>query len=87
MKISIDENLQNPCETPFLRKMFRPPKRHEWKILEKEAVDEMIFRTVDLRDRIMLELMARGGIRMGTQNGDAVNLFTCCDERLKRLQK
>ena len=35
------------------------------KILEKELVDEMIFRTTNLRNRIILELMARGGMRVG----------------------
>jgi len=34
-------------------------------VLEKEIVDEIIFRTVRLRNRIMLELMARGGMRIG----------------------
>jgi integrase len=33
--------------------------------LEKEAVDEIIFRTEDPRNRLMLELMARGGMRVG----------------------
>ena len=33
--------------------------------MEKEAVDEIIFRQVDIRDRIILELMARGGMRIG----------------------
>lgn len=45
--------------------MFRNSKPKQWKILEKEAVDEMIFRTIDNRDRLMLELMARGGMRIG----------------------
>jgi integrase len=33
--------------------------------LEKEVVDEMIFRTENPRNRLMLELMARGGMRIG----------------------
>ena len=64
LKNSIDPNLQNPCDKPLLRKMFRNSKPKQWKILEKEAVDEMIFRTIDNRDRLMLELMARGGMRL-----------------------
>ena len=28
-------------------------------------MDEIIFRTTNLRDRIILELMARGGMRIG----------------------
>ena len=45
--------------------MFRYSKDHQEKIFEKEVVDEMIFRTVNLRNRLMLELMARGGMRIG----------------------
>jgi len=33
--------------------------------LEKEFVDEIIFRTENPRNRLMLELMARGGMRVG----------------------
>jgi integrase len=56
---------QNPCDTPILRKIFKAAKNTPWTILEKETVDEMIFRTLGHRDRIMLELMARGGMRVG----------------------
>jgi len=33
--------------------------------VEKETVDEIIFRTQDQRNRLILELMARGGMRIG----------------------
>ena len=62
---TIDHALPNPCDTPLLRKMFRAGKKAPWKILEKEAIDEMIFRTPDPGDRLLLELMARGGLRIG----------------------
>jgi integrase len=65
LRNSIDPKLQNPCDTPILRKMFRCPKPNNWKILEKDIVDEIIFRTENQRDRLMLELMARGGMRVG----------------------
>ena len=45
--------------------MFRDPKPNQWKILKKDLVDEVIFRTTNLRNRIMIELMARGGMRIG----------------------
>ncbi len=35
--------------------------------LEKEVVDEIIFRTVKPRNRLMLELMARGGHPQGSE--------------------
>jgi len=58
-------NLQNPCCTPILKKIFKRPSSVQWKILDKESVDEIIFRTLNIRNRIMLELMARGGMRIG----------------------
>ena len=34
-------------------------------IIEKDVIDEIIFRTDRPRDRLILELMARGGMRIG----------------------
>ena len=48
-----------------MRKIFREPKISRWDILEKDLVDEMIFRTRNRRNRLMLELMVRGGMRVG----------------------
>ena len=49
----------------MLRKLFRPTVIISWTILEKETVDEIIFRTTNVRNRLILELMARGGMRIG----------------------
>ena len=49
----------------MLKKLFRPGKLARWQIHEKETVDEIIFRTIKPRNRLMLELMARGGMRVG----------------------
>jgi len=65
IKNSVDQRLQNPCDTTILKKLFKEPKPNHWDILEKEVVDEMIFRTDNPRNRLMLELMARGGMRVG----------------------
>jgi integrase len=64
-KDSINPKFQNPCDSPILRKIFKEPKPILWDSLEKEVVDEMIFRTENPRNRIMMELMARGGMRIG----------------------
>ena len=48
----------------MLRKMFLERLPQQWKIVEKDLVDEIIFRTMKPRNRIMLELMARGGMRV-----------------------
>ena len=62
---SLDHDCQNPCDNPALRKLFRSAKLGQPKILEKDVVDEMIFRTQNTRNRLMLELMARSGMRVG----------------------
>ncbi len=65
MKNNLDLSFQNPCELPMLRKLFRPTVSNRWTILEKETMDEIMFRTIKIRNRLMLELMARGGKRIG----------------------
>jgi integrase/recombinase XerD len=64
-KNNIDQSFQNPCDIPIIKKMFRAKALTAWDILEKEIVDEIIFKTDNPRDRLMLELMARGGMRIG----------------------
>ena len=49
----------------MLKKLFRPEKLAQWTIIDKEAIDEIIFRTTKVRNRLILELMARGGMRVG----------------------
>ena len=65
IKNSIDQNLNNPCDSPILQKTFKATKNQPWTILDKDVVDEIIFKTGNLRNRLMLELMARGGMRIG----------------------
>ena len=55
----------SPCDTPMIRKLHRERVVSRWEIIEKETVDEIIFRTVKVRNRLILELMARGGMRIG----------------------
>ena len=59
-KNNIDQDFQNPCDSPILKKMFKAKAATSWDILEKEVVDEIIFKTENPRNRLMLELMARG---------------------------
>ena len=49
----------------MLLKLFRAKIKTQFDILEKETVDEIIFRTEKVRNRLMLELMARGAMRIG----------------------
>jgi integrase/recombinase XerD len=61
---NLDAQLQNPCDSPMLKKLFRPGKLVHWQVQEKETIDEVIFRTIKVRNRLRLELMARGGMRV-----------------------
>jgi integrase/recombinase XerD len=65
VKNSLNPEIQNPCHNPSLRKLFRAGKPANFNILEKDVIDEMIFRTRNQRNRLMLELMARSGMRVG----------------------
>ena len=44
IRTSYATNLKNPCESPVLRKLFRVPKPVRWDFLEKETVDEIVFK-------------------------------------------
>ena len=65
IKNTIDNTIPNPCDTQMLKKLFRSRKGTQWTIFEKETIDEMIFKTTNVRNRLLLELMARGGMRIG----------------------
>ena len=58
-------NMRNPCNVSLLSKSFKAPKQVPHKILERETVDEMIYNTGRKRDRLILELQARCGLRIG----------------------
>jgi integrase/recombinase XerD len=62
---NFDHDFRSPCATPLLKKFYRSPGLPRWTILEKEVVDEVIFRTIKPRNRLILELKARGGMRIG----------------------
>jgi hypothetical protein len=46
-----DLDMKNPCNTSLLSKTFRTPKQSPRKIFDKEAIDEIIYNTKNLRDR------------------------------------
>ena len=49
----------------MLRKIFRNSRGVQWKIFEKETIDEIIFKIANLRNWLLLELMARVRMRIG----------------------
>jgi len=58
-------DMKNPCDTPLLSKTFKMPRQVPRTILDKETVDEMIYNTTNPRNRLILELQARCGLRIG----------------------
>jgi integrase/recombinase XerD len=54
IRINIDHGFQNPCDNPILRKMFRPKAVTSWDIIEKDVIDEIIFKTDKTRNRLIL---------------------------------
>jgi integrase len=55
----------NPCTDPLLSKSFRAPRMKQREIIGREVVDEVIYRCRKTRDRLILELQARCGLRVG----------------------
>lgn len=60
-----DLNIKNPCNAGVLCKTFKNVHQRPRKILDKETVDEIIFNSRSVRDRLILELQARCGLRIG----------------------
>ncbi len=58
-------NIKNPCNAGVLFKTFKNVYHRPPKILDKETVDELIFNSRNIRDRLILELQARCGLRIG----------------------
>jgi integrase len=58
-------NMKNPCDAPLLCKAFKTPKQVARRILDREVIEELIYNTQTLRDRLILELQARCGLRIG----------------------
>jgi integrase len=57
--------LKNPCDDPLLAKTFRAPRMKQRAIIGREVIDEIIYRCHSARDRLILELQARCGMRIG----------------------
>ena len=55
---NIDQTLHNPCDTPMMKKLFRNTGLVRWNTIEKNTIDEIIFKTEKTRNRLMLELIA-----------------------------
>jgi integrase/recombinase XerD len=58
-------NLRNPCNAPLLAKAFKTPWPVARRILDRETVEALIYKAKNLRDRLIVELQARCGLRIG----------------------
>ncbi|WP_319548383.1 site-specific integrase [Desulfogranum marinum] len=61
--------MRNPCLSPAAKNHFPKPKKYHWTIFDKDNIDEEIFRTLNIRNRLRLELMARGGMKISEAPG------------------
>ncbi len=52
IKNNIDSDINNPCVSPMLRKLFRQKTKVHWDMIEKETVDEIIFIPQKVADRL-----------------------------------
>ena len=58
-------NMRNPCNASLLSKAFKTPKQMARRILDRETVEEMVYKAKNPRDRLIVELQARCGLRIG----------------------
>ena len=65
IKNSIKPDFQNPCDNPAIRKLFKAGKPAQFTIIEKDVIDEIIFRTPNPRNRLILELRTSACMRVG----------------------
>lgn len=61
---TFDLNFANPCRKGVIRKLYKRPRHSPPELLDKEIIDEIIYRTSG-RDRLILELMGRCAMRIG----------------------
>ena len=48
-----------------MKKLYKTNTPVQWDSFEKETIDEIILRPAKLRNRLILELMAMGGMYIG----------------------
>ena len=63
--MNYESELNNPLDSPIMKKTYRLPKFKQREIIAKEIIDEVIFNSKNLRDRLVLELQSRCGARIG----------------------
>jgi integrase/recombinase XerD len=64
VKDTFNIDFTNPCSKGLIKKLYKQPRHTPPELLDKEIVDEIIYRTQG-RERMMLELMGRTAMRVG----------------------
>jgi len=83
---NIDERIQNPCANRLLKKFYKTNTPVRWDSFEKETIDEIIFRTTKSRNRLILELMARGGMYCWTKGSELNRRFVASIMHFQKLK-
>jgi len=58
-------NFVNPCDSLIIKRVFRPPRIGIRTVIDRETIDEIIYTSLKIRDRLILELQARAGMLIG----------------------
>ena len=58
-------DIKNPCSHPLIVRQYKNSKPAPREIPDKELVDQLIYSTKSERDRLILELQERCGLRIG----------------------
>ena len=57
--------MKQVCSTPALRTAFRAPKRIQKQLPDKEVIDTIIYRTDNLRDKLLVQILSSSAMRVG----------------------
>jgi integrase len=58
---TIDFEIQNPCDTPILKKVFRASRPEQWKIIEKDSREsEIVYIPRKITDRLREYIQDKG---------------------------
>ena len=74
IRTTIDHSVINQCDTPMMKKLFRARSITPWNLIEKETIDEIIFR---------LELLLQGLTGFG--KGNLNHVTNASEEKLRTI--
>jgi len=84
---NIEPESANPCDTPMIRKLYRQKVESRWEIIEKETIDEIIFRTT--KNRLGppgQETLVKARKGQGKFRNDVISLHQICPISVSMIQ-